>query len=189
MTLESQVEQELVRRCREGAPRFYEPLVRAYEPRALSAATAILGDGDAARDAVQDAFVRAYRALDDFDTSRPFGPWFFGILRNRCRDLLRSRRARRERRRRAAEEVAPGPTRADARVDAARRDLRTTVRRALERVRPDEREILVLRDMEGFAYGEIAEILGIPQGTVASRLYRAREALRGVLEGMGVESP
>lgn len=190
MTIESRVETELLRKCRDGAPRFYEPVVRAYEGRALSAATAILGDAEAARDAVQDAFLRAYRSLDGFDLSRPFGPWFFGILRNRCRDLVRSRQARRERRRRAAAEtVASGAVRGDAREDAARRDLRRTVRRALDRVSPDNREILVLKDMAGFTYREISEILELPQGTVASRLYRAREALRPVLEEMGVESP
>lgn len=189
MTLESQVEKELLRKCRDGAPRFYEPLVRVYEERALSAATAILGDAEAARDAVQDAFVRAYRSLDGFDLSRPFGPWFFGILRNRCRDLARSSRARRERRRRATvETVASGTVRGDAREDAARRDLQRIVRRALDRVSPENREILVLKDMAGFTYREISEMLEIPEGTVASRLYRAREALRGVLEEMGVET-
>lgn len=190
MTLERQVERELIRKCREGAPGFYEPLVRAYEGRALRAATAILGDREAARDAVQEAFVRAYRSLDGYDVSRPFEPWFFRILRNRCRDVVRSREARRERRRRVEEELSSrGAAHGDARSDAARRDLRRTVHRALDRVTREEREILVLKDMEGFTYGEIAEILGIPQGTVASRLFHARRALRAVLEEMGVGAP
>lgn len=190
MTLESQVEKELLRKCRGGAPRFYEPVVRAYEAPALRAATAILGDGESARDAVQDAFVRAYRSLDEFDLTRPFAPWFFGILRNRCRDLARSRTARERRRRRMSEEgVASAETGGDAREDVERRELRRTVRRALEQVSREEREVLVFRDVEGFTYREISEILEIPEGTVASRLYAARRALRAVLEEMGVETP
>lgn len=190
MTLESQVEKELLRKCRDGAARFYEPVVRAYEGPALRAATAILGDGEPARDAVQDAFVRAYRSLDEFDLARPFAPWFFRILRNRCRDLARSRTARKRRRRRMAEEAVPSAsTGGDVRDDVARRQLRRNVRRALEQVSREEREVLVFRDVQGFTYREISEILEIPKGTVASRLYAARKGLRAVLEEMGVESP
>ena len=89
-----EVEQELIRKCRAGDARFYEPLVRAYEPQGLRLALGMTGNPEDARDALQDAFVKAFQALDRFDSNRPFGPWFFQILRNQCRDLLRRRRAR-----------------------------------------------------------------------------------------------
>lgn len=184
MPLERSVERELVRKCREGASRFYEPLVRAYEGPALRVAAGMLGgDRERAREAVQDAFVRAWEGLDDYDVDRPFAPWLFGILRNRCRDLARSDGARSERERRAAREAVgatgPGP---DGRRREERRAARRAVWNALERISAEHREALVLRELEGFSYAEIAEILDVPEGTVASRLYHARDALRTALE-------
>ena len=132
--MRSEVEVELIRKCRTGDARFFEPLVRAYEGPGLRVATGMLGDVDDARDALQEAFVKVFRNLSKFDTRRAFGPWFFQILRNQCRDMLRSRNSR------------------------ATREAR------------DER-------------------LGIPEGTVASRLYHARRALRDALEELGIRYP
>lgn len=184
MPLERSVERELVKKCREGASRFYEPLVRAYEGPALRVAAGMLGgDRERARDAVQDAFVRAWKGLDGYDPDRPFGPWFFGILRNRCRDLARSDGARAEREQRAGRAAAGGGrTGPDGRRREERRAARREVWDALERLSDEHREVLVLRELEGFGYAEIAEILDVPEGTVASRLYHARDALRQALE-------
>ena len=76
---------------RENGPAAFAP--RAYEPAGLRLAVAMMGNTEDARDALQDAFVKAYDALHRFDLRRPFGPWFFQILRNQCRDMLRSRQA------------------------------------------------------------------------------------------------
>lgn len=184
MALEREVERELVRKCSNGAPRFYEPLVRAYEGPALRIAAGMLGgDPERARDAVQEAFVRAWEGLDGYDADRPFGPWFFGILRNRCRDLARSEGARRERERRAAgDRGTVGAGRRDGRRRSERREARREVWEALDRLSEAHREVLVLKELQGFSYAEIAEILDVPDGTVASRLYHARDALREALE-------
>ena len=90
--MQQEVERELVLKCPAGDARFYEPLVRAYEPQGLRLALGMMGNADDAHDALQEAFVKAFRSLDRFDGSRAFGPWFFQILRNQCRDLLRRRR-------------------------------------------------------------------------------------------------
>lgn len=188
--LEGSLERELIRKCREGEPRYYEPLVRAYEPAALRLAGGMLGHPDEARDAVQEAFVKAYQALPRFDLTRRFGPWFFQILRNQCRDMLRSRSSRR-----ALEVHDPDVQRRPAGPDAGpewarqRRSARELVWRALDRMSDDQREILVLKELQDLRYGEIAEILQIPEGTVASRLFHARRALKDVLESMGAELP
>lgn len=188
MPLERTLERELIRKCREEGARFYEPLVRAYEGPALRVATGMLGDRGEARDAVQDAFLRAWKGLEGFDDGRPFAPWFFRILRNRCRDLVRKRDARSDREDRAVREAADG-LRRDGRRRQERRETREAVWRALERLGDGHREVLVLKELEGFSYREIAEVLDLPQGTVASRLHHARSALREVLEEMGVAYP
>ena len=88
------LERELLRKCQAGNPRFFEPIVRAYEPSGLRIALGMLGNPDDARDALQDAFVKTWQSLGRFDLKRPFGPWFYRILRNQCRDALRSRKVR-----------------------------------------------------------------------------------------------
>ena len=188
--LEPALERELLRKCLEGDARFYEPLVRAYERPALRVALGILGNGEDAQDAVQEAFVKAYQALGRFDLSRRFGPWFYQILRNQCRDMLRSRASR------GGREVAdPEVHRRPAGPDASpehhrqRRAARDLLWQALDRLGEEQREILVLKELQDLRYGEIAGILGIPEGTVASRLFHARRALKEVLDEMGVTWP
>lgn len=184
------VEKELIRKCKAGNPRFYEPLVRAYEGPGLRLALGMMGNPEDAEDALQEAFIKAFDALDRFDLERPFGPWFFQILRNQCRDALRSRKARF--RLEALDEdleerPAPGAGGPERRRE--RSAARTLVWRALEKIGVDHREILVLKELQGFRYAEIAGILGIPEGTVASRLYHARMAMKEALDEMGEEYP
>ena len=188
--MQQQLERELIRKCKAGQTRFYEPLVRAYEPAGLRLAVAMMGNMDDAKDALQMAFIKTYDTLPRFDLRRPFGPWFFQILRNQCRDMLRSRKAKfntealDERLDQRPADVERGPERVRERSAA-----REMLWQGLERVGDEHREILVLKELQGFRYAEIAEILDIPEGTVASRLYHARRALKDALEGMGAEYP
>jgi len=189
--LQPEIERELIRKCRGGDARFYEPIVRAYEPQGLRVAMGMMGNPDDARDALQDAFVKAFQSLGRFDPERAFAPWFFQILRNQCRDLLRSRQARFR-----VEVVDDGimEFRADDNDGSfdrhfRRNDARRLLWKALERLPEDQREILVLKELEGFRYQEIASILDVPEGTVASRLFHARKGLKQVLEEMEVTYP
>jgi RNA polymerase sigma-70 factor (ECF subfamily) len=188
--LQPEVEKELIRKCRAGDARFYEPLVRAYEGPGMRVATGMMGNLDDARDALQEAFVKVFNNLARFDLKRPFGPWFYQILRNQCRDMLRSRQARfrietvDERLELRPADAEHGPERARQRVAA-----RELLWKGLERIGPEHREVLVLKEIQELRYNEIAEILGIPEGTVASRLFHARRALRDALEEMGVRHP
>ncbi|HUH12881.1 MAG TPA: sigma-70 family RNA polymerase sigma factor [Longimicrobiales bacterium] len=188
--LEPSLERELIRKCLSGDARFYEPLVRAYERPALRVALGILGNGDDAQDALQEAFVKAYQALGRFDLQRRFEPWFYQILRNQCRDVLRSRASR------GIHEVAdphvqrrPAGPEASPESQRQRRAARDLLWSALERLDEGQREILVLKELKDLRYGEIAAILAIPEGTVASRLFNARRALKEVLEEMGATWP
>jgi RNA polymerase sigma factor (sigma-70 family) len=183
------VERELIRKCKGGDARFYEPLVRAYERPGLRLALGMMGNGEDAWDALQNAFVKAFKSLDRFDLKRPFGPWFFQILRNQCRDMLRSRQAR-FKVETLDEDLERRPADRDANSEPERHHQRSVARetlwRGLERIGPEHREILVLKELEGLRYGEIATVLEIPEGTVASRLFHARRALREALEELGV---
>jgi RNA polymerase sigma-70 factor (ECF subfamily) len=185
-----EVERELIRKCKTGETRFYEPLVRAYEQPGLRLALGMLGNLEDAKDALQRAFVKAFEALARFDLRRPFGPWFFQILRNQCRDQLRTRKARfrlealDEKLELRPADPESGPERRRERAQA-----RELLWAGLEKIGEEHREILILKELQGFRYGEIAAILEIPEGTVASRLYHARRALKEALEEMGAEYP
>lgn len=178
------LERELLRKCQAGDARFFEPIVRAYERPGMRVALGMMGNQDDAMDALQDAFVKTWRTLGRFDLKRPFGPWFFQILRNQCRDALRSRNVR-FRLEALDEHLEMRPSDPEMRPDRIRerKEARERLWKALEQLGEDHREVLVLKELEGFRYGEIAGILNIPEGTVASRLFHARRALANVLRG------
>jgi len=188
--VQRQLELELIRKCKAGQSRFYEPLVRAYEPAGLRLAIAMMGNTEDAKDALQMAFIKTYDTLPRFDLRRPFGPWFFQILRNQCRDMLRSRKAKFDSEA-LDERIEQRPADADRGPERVRQrnEAKELLWRGLERIGAEHREILVLTELEGFRYAEIAQILEIPEGTVASRLYHARSALKEALTDMNAEYP
>jgi len=188
--LQPEVEREVVRMSQSGDPRSYEPLVRAYEAPGLRLAIGMLGSVDEATDALQDAFIKAWQSLHRFDITRPFGPWFFQILRNQCRDVIRSRKSReRHEVRDELIEVRPARASSDPTRLQERGEASAILWRALDALADEHREILVLKELQGFRYSEIAGILAIPEGTVASRIYHARDALREALCAMNAEYP
>ena len=169
-------EQEWIRRCRNGSRRAYEPLVRRYARWAQAYAYRRVGDREEARDLAQEAFARAFHAMPRFRLGRPFLPWFLTILDNVCRSYLRRRRP----------EIGLEGVREPS-VDGGMRSLdqRLMLERALRELPEAQRRVVVMRDMEGYVHSEVAERLGIPEGTVASRLHTARRRLRRLLAGGG----
>ncbi len=188
--MQPEVEREVVRMSKSGDPRSYEPLVRAYEGPGLRLAVGMLGSVDEARDALQDAFIKAWQSLHRFDITRPFGPWFFQILRNQCRDVIRSRQSRERHEVRDEQiDVRPAGASSDPTRLHARSEASLILWESLNTLADEHREILVLKELQGFRYSEIADILEIPEGTVASRLYHARDALREALVATNAEYP
>jgi RNA polymerase sigma-70 factor (ECF subfamily) len=178
-------EWELIVRCRAGSAAAFEPLVLEYQGEALRVASGLLTDSDDAADAVQDSFVRAFHNLGRLEPGSAFGPWFRTILRNHCIDRLRSPSRKR------AVQLADAPAAALAIPESApsrlhHEELRALVRSALGELSADHREVLVLRELAGFSYDEIARTTGVAAGTVASRIFHARAALKRVLEARGV---
>ncbi len=181
-----------VSRFQAGDETAFEDLVSRREAEVFRLARRMLGDADDAMEATQDAFLRAYRALPRFRGEASFRTWLFGIAINVCRSRL-SGRAARERRyqvplesgERETGEIAralppaPGP---DPERAAQGAELGAALERALAELSPEHREILLLREMQGLEYEELALTLDCAVGTVKSRLARARGALRAAME-------
>ena len=153
---------------REEFQRLLEPLLE----RAGGYAFSIVGNREDAEDAVQEAAVRAYRAMARFDPEQSFKGWWFAIIRNCCFDVLRKRRTRAETALDESEGIASAES---ASWQAAER--KSLIGRALGQLSAEHREIIRLRYFGECSYAEIAAALAIPMGTVMSRLHAAREAL------------
>lgn len=162
----------LVRRARGGDPDAFMALVRQHDPRLRALAYRLTGDADAMHDVLQDAYLRAFRAVPTFGGRSSFATWLYRIVYNTAIDEQRRRAASRSVAFDDIEEpAAPDRERAD-RVDLAR---------ALETLPHDQRAAVLLVDAFGFSYDEAADVLGVAGGTIASRLNRARAALRSSL--------
>ena len=164
---------EIVRAVLAGDRERYAQLVERYRDRYARYAARMLGSVDAAEDAVQDAFVRAYDQLAQCKDPDKFVGWFFLILRNRC--FAERRRNRTSASLEAANEVA-AVDRADGGAETAER--RRALQLALLELTPDQREVFVLKHVEGLSYTEIAERLSTSVPSLKMRMHRAYDKLR-----------
>jgi RNA polymerase sigma-70 factor (ECF subfamily) len=165
----------LVARCRRGDELAWEALIRRYQSQVYGLAVHYLGDAEEARDVAQEIFVRVYQHLHTCREADRFLPWMIRIARNACVDRIRSIRARPPAAdlpiEAAVEVEASGPTPDAAWAEDARRRL---LHRALQAMTELNREVIVLKEIQGLSLEEIARLLGIPVGTVKSRANRAR---------------
>jgi RNA polymerase sigma-70 factor (ECF subfamily) len=160
-------EPALVRAAAAGDLAGFEQLVRAYQQHVWRFLRRLLGDASVAEDVTQETFLRVYRRLPTFTFEAKFSTWVFQIARNAGIDELRSR----QRRARLAS-VAPPP-----RPSAAPPDTRVEIEAALASLPVELREIVVLIEVLGLRYHEAATVLGVPEGTVKSRMFTARSHL------------
>jgi RNA polymerase sigma-70 factor (ECF subfamily) len=161
-----------IEKCRNGDQEAFRHLVERYQKQAVSHATAILGRREDALDAAQDAFIDAFRALKNFDSSRPFYPWFYVLLRNRCFKLVARKR----------ELESIDETVILASNSATQSETILALENALCSLDMEDREIVTLRYLDGLSYNELAERLQIPKGTVMSRLFHARRKLQAKIQ-------
>ncbi|HXF98605.1 MAG TPA: sigma-70 family RNA polymerase sigma factor [Gaiellaceae bacterium] len=164
-------ERARVRGAQRGSVSDLEALFREHWPRAFRAAYLVTHDAAAAEDIAQESFLAALRALDRFDRRRPFGPWLHRIVVNRAIDWARARRLRGE-----VELPEALPAR-----DPPPATPGGDVLAALARLSPEHRAVIVMRYLLELTPGEIAEALGLPRGTVNSRLRRGLDALQEAL--------
>jgi RNA polymerase sigma-70 factor (ECF subfamily) len=161
----------LVRDAQRGSSDALEELFRRHWRRAHRAAYLVIGDPSAAEDIAQESFLAAVRALDRFDRRRPFGPWLHRITVNRAIDFARARALR-------AESALQGEDQDPASPPESISD---ELLAALRDLNPEHRAVIVLRYVLEYSPGEIGEILGLPRGTVNSRLRRGLDRLRPAL--------
>ena len=155
-------------------PADFATLLAFHLPRVHRAARGLIPDDEEAHEIAQDALARAWAARERYDASRPFYPWLYAIVRNACRDAA-ARRKHRAFSGLESERVRAGDPSPLAQLSS--KEARQRVQRAMARLPEPQREILVMRHFEDLSYAEMAELLEVPQGTVMSRLYRARKAL------------
>ena len=164
-------------------PIGFEFLVCKYRREALFHAYALLGDRDDAAEACQESFASAFASLPLLTELTSFYPWFYRVLRNRCLNLLDRRRTATAYRQAECEREPASADGPDVALDRAQRAAEVIATLAML---PFEfREILALKYMRDFDYAELAALLGIPRGTVMSRLHRARKAFQDVYRRRG----
>lgn len=177
-------DRELVARCQLGEADAFNELVSRHQDRVYAAVTRFCGNGEDAADVVQRAFINAYRKISEFKGDAAFSTWIYRIAFNQAISF------RRENRRPAvsihgkgedgliaepADERAPGES-------MESEETQKKVREALDRLDEQDRQIIILKDLQGQSYDEIAAILQVPKGTVRSRLHRARMELKEKLK-------
>ncbi|HJA63183.1 MAG TPA: sigma-70 family RNA polymerase sigma factor [Candidatus Intestinimonas stercoravium] len=181
-------EQELVRRAKDGDQLAFEQLVTDNEKRIYNLCRRMVGDQEDAAELTQETFLNAWRGLPGFQAESAFSTWLYRLASNVCLDFLR-----REKRRKSlsltvvsldqeeAVELEIPDQRYAPEGELERLEQRQAIRDGLARLSEEHRQVLVLRELSGLSYREIAQLLGVEEGTVKSRIARARGALRKVL--------
>lgn len=177
-------ETELIKLCRQGDRKAFDELVKKYEKQVINIAYGMMSDREDALDAAQEVFVRVYRSIDSFKGNSSLSTWIYRITANVCNDILRKRQ-------RSSNVISIDSSndeddkgmelyddRATPEETAEKNERAQIIREAISELSVEYREIIIYCDIQGLSYDEISEILKCPQGTVKSRLNRARNALR-----------
>lgn len=182
-------DRELIRECRRGNKDAFRELVERYQRKILSVAVGMLHNPDDAMEVTQEAFVKAYGSLDRFKGESSFYTWLYRIVVNLAID-----RRRRERRHGTVsledrpgggedlEAALPSQRLSDPYQRAKSLELGGRLRAAINELTPDQKAVILLREVEGLSYDEISHVMQCPKGTVMSRLHYARKALQDKLK-------
>lgn len=175
----SELDIQLIRRCTEGDLKSFEKLISQYERNAFAMALRYLGDYDDASDVTQEALIKVYRNISSFRFESSFTTWLYRIVINTCKDFLKKRNREQvvsidE----SQKEITDDTREKDPQAHTEREEVRSEVHRALDEISEVHRLVIVLKDIQGFTYDQIAEMLDIPIGTVRSRISRGRVELK-----------
>jgi RNA polymerase sigma-70 factor (ECF subfamily) len=181
----------LIQRCLQGDQLAWEQIVRQYWRKVFNVAYKFVGKHDEAEDLTQDIFLKIFKSLNTFDRRANFQTWLISISRNLCIDHYRSVRKERETMARDvdASQLTPVSRERGPHSQLEQTDLKNLVRLALAELPPALRQAVVLRDLQEFSYQEIADQLGLPEGTVKSRINRGRLELARQLRRLQSHGP
>ena len=186
-----QDEQASIRLAKEGDEQAFEALVTAYERKVYNYALRSTGNEQDAMDITQEVFLRVFRSLSGFKEESSFSTWLYRITFNICIDFSRKNAKRNENSLSLDGEAADGKElelpdeRHAPETVYVRKELREEIAGAILRLSEQHREVLVMREISGLSYAEIAEVLELEEGTVKSRIARARENLRKIIVATG----
>jgi len=183
---------EIVSFCKKGNVDAFEELVRKHQKKMLNIAFRMIGNYEDACEIVQDAFVSAYKAIKHFEEKARFSTWLYTIVVNLSRNRLNQLKIKNSREAFSMDDPVPTDS-SEFAVELAssepsvlekleKRDVQKKVQVCIDSLDNEFKEVIILRDMQGFSYDEISDMLKMPGGTVKSRLFRAREMLRDCLK-------
>ena len=186
------VDRDIVASCQKGDVQAFGVLVEKYQKKMLNVAYRMIGDYQEACEATQEAFLSAYRAIGKFRGEAAFSTWMTGIVLNQARNRLQQMKTRSRREGLSLDdpvETARGAVYREAASEGCsaaeeleRKETARMVQECIGALEPGFREVVVLREIRGYSYEEIGDILNVAEGTVKSRLFRAREILRDTLK-------
>jgi RNA polymerase sigma-70 factor (ECF subfamily) len=174
-------EGEIIARVLAGDTQAFAFLVDRYQKVVFNVAVRFLQDRDEAEDVAQVVFVKVYQRLSSYDHRLKFFSWLYRITVNESLNHLRQRKP--------MERVTDQAWVSDAQDEAEQADTARLIQEAIQELSPDHRAVILLRHFEGLGYDQIAEVLAITEKKVKSRLFTARQTLRGLLEKRGVQAP
>jgi len=182
-------EKELLERAKNGEIEAFEKLVEGYQKKVFNIALRLIGSHDDASEAAQEVFVKVFKSINKFKGEAAFSTWIYSITRNVCMDELRKKKNKNVVSldeeiklpdgdvKREVEDDKPTPE-----VITEKNELRAVVRKAILSLSEDHKTMIVLRDLQGMSYEEISKVFKCPEGTVKSRINRARQALKEKLK-------
>jgi RNA polymerase sigma-70 factor (ECF subfamily) len=182
-----EMESKLIEQSIKGNVESFESLIRQYNRYVYNIAYRMMGNEEDAKDMSQEALIKAYKAISNFKMESSFSTWLYRIVINTCKDELRKRK---EQVYSLDDEISDNISLKDTLSDEIGNplliyeqvELKTALNHALEKLSEDNKSVVILKDLLGYSYEEIGEILQIPIGTVRSRLNRSRSALRTILK-------
>jgi RNA polymerase sigma-70 factor (ECF subfamily) len=185
-------EREIIEKCRSGDKNAFEILVKHYEKKVYNMTYRMLGNKEDALDVSQEVFIKIYKSIRSFKGESSFSTWLYRLVTNTCLDEIRKRKGKKLYSIDKPVETEFGEVNRDLIDDsngpeeqACKMEIQEIVQKAICQLPEEQRIIIILRDIQGFSYKEMAEILQCSMGTVKSRLNRGRLALKGILESSG----
>lgn len=180
-------ENDIIKKCKDGNREAFNKLVEKYQSQVVNIAYGMLSDKEDAYDATQEVFIRVYKSIGSFKEKSSFSTWLYRITANICSDILRKRQKTTntisinqvyddENKEIDIKDESPMPEEMAEITERQR-----AVRQAIRELSDEYRAVITLCDIEGMTYDEISQVLGLPSGTVKSRINRARNSLRKIL--------